>query len=165
MPGPPLAPRKVTGHGGQSPEQSRARFMPRPSRASGATGKASFRLRLGSTWFDATWRASFHSYLTSTVAPASSNFFLIVSASSLETPSLTVAGARLDQVLGLLEAEAGDFADGLDDVDLLVAGGLEDDVELGLLLDRRGGAPPPAAGAAAASRPPRRRRRSAPRAP
>src|ERR1700685_96100 len=32
-------------------------------------------------------------YLTSTVAPASVNFFLMVSASSLETPSFTVLGA------------------------------------------------------------------------
>src|SRR5208337_3822455 len=34
-----------------------------------------------------------HRYFTSTVAPASVNFFLIVSASSLETPSFTVLGA------------------------------------------------------------------------
>src|ERR1700745_1466182 len=33
------------------------------------------------------------SYFTSTVAPASENFFLIVSASSFETPSFTVLGA------------------------------------------------------------------------
>src|SRR5690242_964920 len=45
----------------------------------------------------------------------------------------------LDQVLGLLEAEAGDRADLLDDVDLLVAGGGQDDVELGLLGGRSGG--------------------------
>src|ERR1700740_428093 len=32
-------------------------------------------------------------YFTSTVAPASVNFFLMVSASSLETPSFTVFGA------------------------------------------------------------------------
>src|SRR5207302_9704256 len=32
-------------------------------------------------------------YLTSTVAPASVNFFLMFSASSLETPSFTVLGA------------------------------------------------------------------------
>src|SRR6478736_5238540 len=35
-------------------------------------------------------------------------------------------GRALDQVLGLLEAEAGDLAHRLDDVDLLVAGGGED---------------------------------------
>src|SRR5680860_522559 len=42
-------------------------------------------------------------------------------------------GGRLDEVLGLLEAEARERADLLDDVDLLLAGGLEDDVELVLL--------------------------------
>src|SRR6266545_4708387 len=54
-------------------------------------------------------------------------------------------GRRVDQVLGLLQAEAGERADLLDDLDLLLAGGGEDDVELGLLLDllgRRGGAGP-----------------------
>src|ERR1700754_3571115 len=45
----------------------------------------------------------------------------------------------LGEVLGFLQAEAGDGADGLDDVDLLVASGLEDDVELGLLFDSGGG--------------------------
>src|SRR3954452_4893344 len=40
----------------------------------------------------------------------------------------------LDEVLGLLEAEARDRADRLDDVDLLVTDGGEDHVELGLLL-------------------------------
>src|SRR3954449_11023559 len=40
----------------------------------------------------------------------------------------------LHEVLGLLEAEARDRADRLDDVDLLVADGGEDHVELGLLL-------------------------------
>src|SRR4051812_4695353 len=39
----------------------------------------------------------------------------------------------VDQVLGLLEAERGQSADLLDDLDLLVAGALEDDVELVLL--------------------------------
>ena len=42
-------------------------------------------------------------------------------------------GRAVDQVLGLLEAEVGDLADGLDDVDLVAAGVLEDDRELGLL--------------------------------
>src|SRR5829696_6758745 len=41
----------------------------------------------------------------------------------------------VDQVLGLLEAERGQAAHLLDDLDLLVAGSLEDDVEL-VLLDR-----------------------------
>src|SRR4051794_41709816 len=39
----------------------------------------------------------------------------------------------VDQVLGLLEAERGQAAHLLDDLDLLVAGRLEDDVELVLL--------------------------------
>ena len=66
-------------------------------------------------------------------------------------------GGAFDQVLGFLEAQAGGGADDLDDLDLLVAGGLEDDVEGGLLLfllgRGRGAAaatapssPPPAAG-------------------
>src|SRR5260370_27244829 len=38
----------------------------------------------------------------------------------------------LDEVLGFLEAQAGDGADFLDDFDLLLAGGGEDDRELGL---------------------------------
>src|SRR5688500_5506509 len=42
-------------------------------------------------------------------------------------------GRTVDQVLGLLQAEAGEGAHLLDDLDLLVAGGLEDDVELVLL--------------------------------
>src|SRR4051794_27180443 len=48
-------------------------------------------------------------------------------------------GSGLDQLLGLLQAQArDDLADDLDDLDLLVAGALEDDVELVLLLDRGG---------------------------
>src|ERR1700754_549389 len=44
-------------------------------------------------------------------------------------------GSAVDQILGLLEAQArDDLADDLDDADLLLAGGLEDDVELRLLL-------------------------------
>ena len=73
------------------------------------------------------------------------------SASALETPSLMVFGRALDEVLRLLEAEAGDLADDLDDVDLLGAGVGEHDVELGLLLD--------AAAAAAAGAGRRQRRR------
>src|SRR2546427_6514184 len=41
---------------------------------------------------------------------------------------------RLDQVLGLLKAQAGQLADHLDDLDLLAAVTFEDDVELVLLL-------------------------------
>src|SRR5215471_14922253 len=43
-------------------------------------------------------------------------------------------GRAVHQVLGLLQAEAGQGADLLDDLDLLIARGLEDDVELVLLL-------------------------------
>src|SRR4051794_25749442 len=43
----------------------------------------------------------------------------------------------LDEILRLLQPERGDGADLLDDVDLLVAGGDEDDVELGLRLGHR----------------------------
>src|SRR5687767_9666360 len=42
----------------------------------------------------------------------------------------------VDEVLGLLEAQARDGADDLDHLDLLVAGARENDVELGLLLNR-----------------------------
>src|SRR4051794_22017235 len=45
----------------------------------------------------------------------------------------------VDQVLGLLEAERGQAAHLLDDLDLLVAGALEDDVELVLLLGSSAG--------------------------
>ena len=59
-------------------------------------------------------------------------------------------GGAVDQILGLLEAQAGDdLADDLDDADLLLAGGLEDDVELRLLLGGLGGRTRSGAGAAA----------------
>src|SRR6195952_812892 len=46
----------------------------------------------------------------------------------------------VDQILGFLQAEArNELADGLDDLDLLLAGGLEDDVELVLLLGNLSG--------------------------
>ncbi|AMD54186.1 hypothetical protein ATO49_06555 [Mycolicibacterium fortuitum subsp. fortuitum DSM 46621 = ATCC 6841 = JCM 6387] len=49
-------------------------------------------------------------------------------------------GSAVDQILGFLQAQAGDdLADDLDDADLLVAGTLEDDVELRLLLAGLGG--------------------------
>ncbi len=48
-------------------------------------------------------------------------------------------GGAVDQVLGLLQAEAGQGADLLDDLDLLLAGAGDDDVELVLLLDLGGG--------------------------
>src|SRR6478672_6327089 len=43
-------------------------------------------------------------------------------------------GGAVHEVLGLLQAEGGQRADLLDDLDLLVASSLEDDVELVLLL-------------------------------
>src|SRR3954452_10079479 len=49
-------------------------------------------------------------------------------------------GRLVHERLGLLEPEAGRRADDLDDLDLLVAGAGEDDVEDGLLLLRRAGA-------------------------
>ena len=58
-------------------------------------------------------------------------------------------GGGLDEVLGLLQAEAGGGADDLDDVDLVGAEGLQDDVELGLRGDRLGRRRPAAAGPAA----------------
>src|SRR4051812_20001379 len=44
----------------------------------------------------------------------------------------------IDHVLGFLQAKTGDFANDLDDLDLLATGLLEDHVELGLLFGRRG---------------------------
>ena len=41
--------------------------------------------------------------------------------------------SAVDESLGLSQAQVGDSADGLDDLDLLVANGGEDDVELILL--------------------------------
>src|ERR687885_1526769 len=56
-------------------------------------------------------------------------------------------GGLVDERLGLLEAQAGRRADDLDDLDLLVAGAGEDDVDRGLLLDGLGlGAATAAAG-------------------
>jgi hypothetical protein len=53
--------------------------------------------------------------------------------SSSSNPSIFLdgLGRALDEVLGFLEAEAGDRADLLDDLDLLVAGRSEHDRELG----------------------------------
>src|SRR4051794_27089461 len=56
----------------------------------------------------------------------------------------------VDERLGLLEAQAGGRADDLDDLDLLLAGAREDDVERGLLLLGGGGVA--ATGAAGRSR-------------
>ena len=72
-----------------------------------------------------------------TLAPTSSNFFLIASASSLVHAFLDRLGRALDEVLGFLQTQAGDLADDLDDLDLVAADFGQRDVELGLLLDRR----------------------------
>src|SRR3989449_5815917 len=48
-------------------------------------------------------------------------------------------GGTVNKVLGFLQTQPGEFADDLDDLDLLVADGFEDGVELRLLLHRLGG--------------------------
>ena len=53
-------------------------------------------------------------YLTSTVAPASSSFFLIPSASALDTPSLTLAGAPSTRSFASFSPKTGDFTNHLD---------------------------------------------------
>ncbi len=53
-----------------------------------------------------------------------------------------VLGGSVDQFLGFFQAQAGDFADGLDHVDLVGADFFEDDGEFGLLF-RRSRSPPP----------------------
>ena len=53
---------------------------------------------------------------------------------------LDLGGDALDQSLGLGQAQTGDAADFLDDLDLLSAEIGHDDVELGLLLDSSGSA-------------------------
>ena len=59
---------------------------------------------------------------------------------------LYLGGRGLDEVLRFLQAKAGDdFADRLDDVDLVVAEALEDDRELGLFLFGGAASPPLAA--------------------
>ena len=75
-------------------------------------------------------------YLSATAAPTSSSLAFISSASSLVAASLTVLGAPSTSFLGLLQAQAGELAHHLDDLDLLVADALENDVELVLLLGR-----------------------------
>jgi hypothetical protein len=72
-------------------------------------------------------------HLTVTLPPTSSMAFLRASASSLDAPSLTSLGSCLDQGLGIAQAQAGRFANGLENFDL---GGsfeaFQDNVELGL---------------------------------
>src|SRR5215831_10262974 len=55
----------------------------------------------------------------------------------LRHAALDRARRAVDEVLGFLQAQAGDLADHLDDLDLLAAGVLEQDVELGLLFHVR----------------------------
>src|SRR2546430_13288485 len=57
------------------------------------------------------------------------------------------AGRAFDQVLGLLQAQVGNRPDLLDDLDLLLSAGLEDDRELGLFLGGGRGRATPRAGA------------------
>jgi hypothetical protein len=91
--------------------------------------------------------------LTSTTAPSASSLAFRPRGLVLRHAGLDRLRRAVDQVLGFLQAQAGDLADHLDDLDLLAAGFLEDDFELGLLLNGRGrtgrgGRQPPAATAA-----------------
>ena len=54
-----------------------------------------------------------------------------------------------NKILGFFQTQTGDFADNLDDADLVAADGGENDIEFSLLFRWSCGAPPPAAGAAA----------------
>ena len=63
-------------------------------------------------------------YLSSTVPPASSSFFFMLLGLGLGDAFLDGLRRAVDQVLRLLEAEAGELAHDLDDLDLLVAGSL-----------------------------------------
>ena len=94
-------------------------------------------------------------HLTSTVAPASVRAALAFSASSLLAFSRIGLRGAVDEVLGFLQAQAGELAHDLDDLDLLGAGFGEDDVELVLLLFD--------GGSGGAARHQRRRRRREPR--
>ena len=69
-----------------------------------------------------------------TAAPASSSLALISLGLLLVHALLDRLRGALDQLLGLLQAQARDLTDNLDDGDLVVAEALEHDVELGLLL-------------------------------
>ena len=81
-------------------------------------------------------------YLILTVAPGVLELLLELLGIFLGDAGLDLLGGRLDQVLGLLEAQARGRAHHLDDVDLVGADRLEHHVELGLRrggLGRRGG--------------------------
>ena len=125
------------GHSGRPPEPSTTlRLVKRDQRRPTKAAPSGTGLRRGPARAGAA-----PSYLTVTVAPAPSRAALAFSAASLLTFSRTGFGRAVDEVLGLLQAEAGERAHLLDDLDLLVAGRLEDDVELVLLLGLgRGGA-------------------------
>jgi hypothetical protein len=76
-----------------------------------------------------------------------------LSDSSLSTPLLDGLRGLVDERFGLLRPEAGRRADDLDDLDILLAGAQEHDVERALLLLWSAVAvtpPPPPEGAAAA---------------
>ena len=75
-----------------------------------------------------------------TVPPASSSSFFSFSASSLEMPSLTLAGTPSTRSLASFRPRLGRGADHLDHADLLVAEAFQDHVELGLLGRGRGAA-------------------------
>ena len=91
------------------------------------------------------------------VAPAASSWAFAFSASSFDTFSSTGFGAPSTRSLASLRPEAREGPDLLDDLDLLVAGRDEDDVELVLLL--RGGRLGSAATGAGRRRPRPARRR------
>src|SRR6478735_963647 len=127
MPGPPLSPRKVTGHGEQIPEQARA-----PVYARGRPWS-------GDWWFSSTCEQVLSSRARGVVprcprsldldgGPGLFELLLDRLGFVLGNAFLDGGGSGLDEVLGLLETEARDLAHRLDDVDLLVARRLEDHV-------------------------------------
>ena len=97
-------------------------------------------------------------HFSSTVAPAASSMRLRLLGVLLGDLLENRLRRRVDEVLRLFQAEAGEGTDLLDDLDLLVAGGGEDDVELVLLL-LGGGLGRAAAGSCGAPRPRPARRR------
>ena len=78
------------------------------------------------------------SYLTSTVAPTSSSFFLPSSASALVAPFLIEAGALSTSSLASFRPSVPpvEFAHDFDNRNLLCAGFFEDDFKFGLFLCR-----------------------------
>ena len=115
--------------------QHRARRRPGSSGPSGHGARVQGPVRQGECGRRRTAdRAPRAGYLSSTVAPAASSWALAFSASSLETFSRTALGAPSTRSLASLRPRLVRDADLLDDLDLLVAGGGEDDVELVLLL-------------------------------